>query len=129
MRALTVLQPWAGLILLDEKRVETRSWYTKIRGTVAIHAGLDTKWLRKFSDLSEHWACTATGFILGTVEIVDCILLDHIAESEYRGLANEKERKVGDWSSGRYGFILQNPILFDEPIPAKGKQGWWNWNQ
>lgn len=37
--ALTVLQPWASLIALDEKQFETRSWSTPYRGTLVIHAG------------------------------------------------------------------------------------------
>ncbi len=38
-----------------------------------------------------------------------------------------KERAFGDWSPGRFGWILRNPVLFDKPIPAKGAQGFWNW--
>lgn len=38
MRALTVIQPWASLIAIGAKRIETRSWETSHRGLVAIHA-------------------------------------------------------------------------------------------
>lgn len=40
MKALTVRQPWASLIALGVKTVETRSWSTKYRGPLAIHAGM-----------------------------------------------------------------------------------------
>ena len=40
MKALTVRQPWASLIALGVKRIETRSWRTSYRGPLAIHAGL-----------------------------------------------------------------------------------------
>lgn len=127
MRTLTVLQPWAGLILTGEKHIETRGWNTNIRGRVAIHAGVNEKFLKEWPRSSMHWACNVTGCVLGTVEIVDCIPLNRIAERGYLYLATEKERRLGDWSPGRYGFVLRNPILFDKPIAAKGKQGWWDW--
>ncbi len=39
MRALTILQPWAEMIARGVKRVENRTWRTKYRGEIAIHAG------------------------------------------------------------------------------------------
>lgn len=39
MKAITIKQPWATLILLKEKQFETRSWQTKYGGSIAIHAG------------------------------------------------------------------------------------------
>lgn len=39
MKALTVRQPWAQLIALGVKSIETRSWSTGYRGPLAIHAG------------------------------------------------------------------------------------------
>ena len=38
MKALTVWQPWASLIALGVKTIETRSWHTSYRGPLAIHA-------------------------------------------------------------------------------------------
>ena len=38
MKAITLWQPWAQLIAIGEKRYETRSWETKYRGMIAIHA-------------------------------------------------------------------------------------------
>lgn len=39
MKALTLHQPWASLIAVGLKTIETRSWSTKYRGPLAIHAG------------------------------------------------------------------------------------------
>ncbi len=39
MKALTLTQPWASLMALGVKRIETRSWYTSYRGEVVIHSG------------------------------------------------------------------------------------------
>lgn len=38
MRAVTVHQPWATLIAIGAKTIETRSWATRYRGPLAIHA-------------------------------------------------------------------------------------------
>lgn len=38
MKALTLTQPWASLVALGAKRLETRSWATTYRGPLAIHA-------------------------------------------------------------------------------------------
>lgn len=38
LRTLTLHQPWATLIALGVKTIETRSWQTHYRGPVAIHA-------------------------------------------------------------------------------------------
>ncbi len=39
MRTLTLTQPWATLVALGAKTIETRSWQTSYRGPLAIHAG------------------------------------------------------------------------------------------
>jgi hypothetical protein len=39
MKAITIHQPWAGLIAIGAKRFETRGWKTNYRGPIAIHAG------------------------------------------------------------------------------------------
>jgi hypothetical protein len=39
VRCLTLTQPYAQLIALEEKHIETRSWHTNYRGSLAIHAG------------------------------------------------------------------------------------------
>ncbi|WP_331281011.1 ASCH domain-containing protein [Brevibacillus thermoruber] len=81
MKAITIHQPWATLIALGEKRFETRSWATKYRGPLAIHAGkkvdrdaCEAEPIR--SVLAKH-GYTAdnlpTGVILAVGEMVDCL--------------------------------------------------------
>ena len=38
MKAITLWQPWASLLACGAKKYETRSWTTKYRGEIAIHA-------------------------------------------------------------------------------------------
>ena len=48
MKALTLWQPWATLVAIGAKKIETRSWKTNYRGPLAIHAAkrIDKKILK-----------------------------------------------------------------------------------
>ena len=52
MKVLTIKQPWASLIVDGYKKYEFRSWKTKYRGEILIHAGcgVDKEWLEKVKD-------------------------------------------------------------------------------
>lgn len=124
MKAFTVYQPYAYSIIAGLKRYETRPRRTNIRGRVAVHAA---KGNPKFVTLAVDMALPETmklyyGAVLGTVEIAGCVPVEDIMET-----LTERERLLGDYSPGRFAWILQNPIMFDQPIPARGHQGWWNW--
>src|SRR3954453_1170134 len=89
VKALTVKQPWATLILAGGKDVENRSRRTHYRGPLAIHVSqsmsslTDSKnqeALRHVSPELMHLALLATsktynhrGYFLGTVDLVDCV--------------------------------------------------------
>ena len=47
MKAITILQPYASLIACGAKQIETRSWATKYRGPIAIHAGKQWEMYRR----------------------------------------------------------------------------------
>lgn len=38
MKCLSTIDPFATLIAIQEKKIETRSWKTNYRGKIAIHA-------------------------------------------------------------------------------------------
>lgn len=157
MKALTIRQPWATLpFLVDQggkplKQVETRTRNTKYRGRVAIHAGVrlaedgiiqgpsgavfaevDGAFIsrcclyyaktRHYEDIGV--AHMAYGAIIGEVTILDSVPL---AELEGTPLCTERERAFGDWSEGRWGWVLGDPVRYEKPIPAKGQLGLWNW--
>lgn len=122
-RAISIMQPWAWLIVNGHKDIENRDWTTKYRGPVAIHAGKkfdrDCAWdlsLRRHPvtgagfNVTDGSPCTdECGGIVGVAEIVDCI-----------------DRSESDWFVGRYGFLIRNarPVPF---IPVKGALGFFDW--
>lgn len=62
MKALTIRQPWASLIATGVKTIETRSWSTKHRGTIAIHAGAHRP--AQLTTVGHDW-CVAETFLGG----------------------------------------------------------------
>ena len=133
VKVLSVRQPWASLIVKGFKDVENRSWGTKTRGTVAIHASAvqsQIEWFNAmlataiaqnilFRDVEKWFAKTVGifgelpfGKIIGTADIVDC-----------------KREKTSPWHfDGNWGFYFSNPKEFKKFIPAKGKLGFWDFN-
>lgn len=132
-KALSLYQPWASLVVCGEKRIETRSWGTRFRGPVAIHASR-----KKDADLvalacSEPFksalmrhgldpANLPLGCVLGTVEVVDCLGTETLLEQGDVGFV---EKAFGDYSPRRYGFLLARPRLV-RPIPCRGGLSFWD---
>lgn len=118
MKALSIKQPWAYLIVQGLKDVENRDWATQYRGPLLVHASKYTDdgsiaGAKAIMDrLDIPWPARATvpqvmalGAIVGMVEIVDCV-----SESD------------SPWFVGEYGFVLRNPRII-QPIPYKGRLG------
>lgn len=112
MRALSVRQPWAWLIVNGHKPIENRDWATNFRGEVLIHAGL-TMTRPYYADVAADIATTfdiqlpayetlERGGIVGVATIVDCV-----TESESL------------WFQGEYGFVLENA----RPLPFHSCKG------
>lgn len=53
MKAITLWQPHASLVAVRAKKIETRSWPTKYRGPLAIHAA--QKWNDELSSMLSLW--------------------------------------------------------------------------
>jgi activating signal cointegrator 1 len=135
MKALTLWQPWASLMAAGHKKVETRTWATKYRGLVAIHAAL-----KKPSFLG--WSCESNEFLeqlrqLGIDQSalpVGCVLciakLVAISEtSEVYDDLSGRERIFGNYEEGRYAWFFEDVKAFPAPVPAKGNRMLWNWQR
>ncbi|MED4600107.1 ASCH domain-containing protein [Paenibacillus validus] len=150
MKAITIHQPWASLIAIGAKRFETRSWKTNYRGPIAIHASktdphdmirslphdVQRAMYEQFYDRlgisSGALKRMPTGSIVATAELSDCLKsVDTWTdgyELEGRKLIYSPEYEFGDFTPGRFTWELTNVRMLDDPIPAKGQQGLWNWN-
>lgn len=116
MKALSIRQPWAWLIVNGYKDVENRNWKSSYRGTLLIHTGKtpDDIWREHFKEyinpqsftkMMEAWETMPLGGIVGMVRMVDCV--------------TECSSK---WFVGEYGFLFdrQNRLEFK---PMKGQLG------
>ncbi|HVA07644.1 MAG TPA: hypothetical protein VNG12_12975 [Acidimicrobiales bacterium] len=107
MKAITVRQPWAGLIIDGLKFVENRPKPTLYRGPLLIHAGLrlDESQRASWAPRSRH--TEEVGVLLGTVEMIECF--EHYPSSwAVRGMSH---------------WVLADPRPFRQPIPWRGQQG------
>lgn len=132
-KALSLTQPWATLVVLGEKQWETRSWRTKYRGPLAIHAAKTfprSAW--RWAETDAYYAKTLgkypirwmpLGAIIGTVELVECERVEAVIDN---GVISVKEYAFGDYAPGRWAWQLTNPILFDDPRPWRGALGLWD---
>lgn len=112
LKALSVNQPWAWVIVNGYKPVENRDWETKFRGEVLIHAG------KKFDDAGYDFIKASfpeiplppkeeieRGGIVGKTRIVDCV-----------------DEMDSPWFFGKKGFVLEQ----SQPcqlVPCKGALG------
>ena len=82
MKVLTVKEPWASLIINGYKMYEFRSWKTKYRGKILIHAGmtLEKDMAERFSSYNLNYY---KGEIIGEATLVDCILVDEELTKNY----------------------------------------------
>lgn len=132
MRALTLTQPWAWLVVHGGKDIENRRWNTKYRGTFLIHAAKGMK----ESDFDAAW-----GYARGVCQNLAWRLLDvkHGAGFERGGIVGMADifdvippsdgevtlfRKEPWHMDAQFGFRLRDarPLTF---LPCKGALGFW----
>lgn len=155
MKAITLYQPWASLIAMGAKRIESRSWYTGYRGPLAIHAGKKNDYInpdkiryichdepfRKVLGITGMFDYTKKfplGCIVATCELIACLKVESIGEQpDIQGWkfgthyfpASKQEFYFGDYSIGRYRWFLANIKPLENPIPTTGSMGFWEWHE
>jgi hypothetical protein len=128
VKALSIRQPWAWLIIHAGKNIENRTWATNYRGRILVHASkgmtlseymsaqntLDTA--KEISPSTAPWANIELpkfeelerGGFVGLVNIVDCV-----------------DESQSPWFFGPKGFVLAKP----QPMPFstwKGRLGFFD---
>lgn len=152
MKALTLTQPWATLIAIGAKRIETRSWGTPFRGRIAIHAakGLGPVGGRRgFQEqcatppfdavLGKHLVdCGATvsarkagdaiplGAIVATAHLVDVKQINIALRAKVLAqVITPFEIEFGDYTDGRYAWFFEDVRALPEPIYCNGALSLW----
>lgn len=122
MKALSILQPYAWLIVHGHKDIENRSWYTPYRGRFIVHAG--KRYPRGEHDyyaeyLAEDFGITLPpyedmprGCVVGLADVVACVR------------EHPSRWKMDD----TWGFVLANakPV---EIMEYRGQLGFFNVDQ
>lgn len=116
---ISIRQPWAWLIVHGGKDIENRTWSTRVRGRILIHAAKGMTlaewndcywWVRTHVRVSLAMAIPMVdhlprGGIVGGVDLVDCV-----------------DRSTSPWFVGRYGFVLANAKALPF-VPLTGQRG------
>ena len=152
MYAITLHQPWASLIVLGIKTVETRSWPPPVRlleQNIAIHAAklvvrepgpaIDAAMVGL---MGEDWRrvipagmVVATATLAGMARVERANLADGYATHEPGteagctvGKGKSRIDPWGDFSPGRWLWFLTEVKPLPEPVPAIGRQSFWRWD-
>jgi activating signal cointegrator 1 len=180
MKALTLTQPWATLVAIGAKKIETRSWRTDYRGPLAIHAakGFPAKFRNLVNWSAEEpfasvlkgvlWESRPAvmvwhgqeipgtryieypdrlhlGCVIATCQLIYCVeIQNHRPSYGSRAVKNgdrtdffikefdippdEPEFSFGDYTPGRYAWILADIKPLPQPLPAKGSLRLWDWD-
>lgn len=125
--ALSIRQPWASLIIKCGKDIENRTWPTKFRGRILVHAAkgmtrgehedaidfavaairadpknAEATKTRTLREMGFAFDDLERGGIIGSVEIVDCV-----------------RDSASPWFMGPCGFVLRDP----QPLPFRPFKG------
>ena len=126
MKVLTIKQPWATLIMQGNKRYEFRSWQTKYRWELLIHAGkeIDKEAMKRLSKYLPKELPVEK--ILGKVTLVDCIKMS----PEFKELLLKENRDIYTKSSFQenYGWQVLDVEVFEKQIEVKGHLSLWDYD-
>jgi hypothetical protein len=142
MKAITMTQPWATLLAVGANRIETRSWPTNYRGPLAIHTAMafpkyavelcrQQPYAGALAAAGYHSAADLPrGQIISVGVLDDLLRCDESTEKSViqqseDGLLPPHEVAFGDFSAGRFGFVLSGMRVLPSPIPARGMLGLW----
>jgi hypothetical protein len=134
MKVLSLLQPWASLVISGAKTIETRSWSTTHRGTLLIHASSGKKGQvlsgqPPFDKYIEQFNELPFGAIIGSVYLYDVVPVETLPlGAAHLGALTLEEKAFGDYTGGRYAWLFREAAGLAQPIFIRGALGLWNYN-
>ena len=131
MKVLSLTEPYATLIKIGIKTIETRSWKTNYRGKLYIHAS-STRIPKEYKENKELMDLINIkelnfGNIICSCDLIDCIKMTDEFIKQIK--KNRNEYICGVYEEDRYAWILDNIEVLDNPIPARGHLGIWSLNE
>lgn len=129
MKALPLWQPWATLVAIGAKRVETRHWKAPaflVGQRIAIHATktrremwicLEEPFARRLGD-ADMWF----GAVIATAVLDRCTLMTAESVAALQE-ADPDEFAFGLYEPGRFAWVLRDVESVDPPVPFRGSQG------
>lgn len=110
MKVISIRQPWAWLIVSGLKDIENRTWPTRYRGEIAIHAGKRVPSQSEVDEIEKKFRVKLpsdfqVGGIIGFADLTDCVT-----------------QHPSKWFVGSFGFVLANARACDF-IPLRGQLG------
>lgn len=130
-KAITLKQPWAELVVLGAKWIETRSWKTEYTGPLYIHASghfyfSDLELCYQDEDFHAYIPSPHTlqvGKIIGRVYLNGCREAEIVAE-----ILDRRQLVFGDFSPGRWAWELSHPEKLANPIKCRGALSIWDFD-
>jgi len=117
IKALTIRQPWAELILRGRKPFELRSWKTHYRGPILIHSAMKVN-----SYFARELGLNPEKLITGA--FVGVAVLSDVRPYTRADSKLLKERRAGGgWYPNLFSWVLTKPRRLSAPIKAKGRLG------
>lgn len=146
LKALTIWQPWASLIMLGFKRYEFRPWAAPrslIGQRIVIHAGArkwrDDEVLSIITGESQScWPLNPASYAAEQMgDLLDNLRRGKTTLPLSAGLgtvllgtpktARELAPDDDNVEPRMWGWPVSEPEAFPEPIASRGAQGFWNW--
>ena len=127
MRAISLHQPHASFIALGYKPYETRSWATKYRGPLLIHAAQrkmnsDDRALWFYVTQRSNWDEAPLGAFVCCVNLVACIPTE-----KFDDVKRYETNDLGNFDNGRFAWELDDCKRFGGPSPSIGRQRFCNY--
>jgi hypothetical protein len=131
--ALTLTPPWSWAVAEGFKPLENRTWPTKRRGWVAIHAGQVGGGARRQEFIGARFTLESMMVDAGYTDPVAHAVPNHYVMGAIVAIARivdcvssrPTERRLAPWWIGPYGFVLEDVIRLPKAISCRGMLGFW----